>query len=95
MRAQPILKVPSVSETGPGFPLWIGGRWCVWAGTIWVNNYRVFGHKLPFGGYGQSGIGREMDTAALDAYTELKSVWIDTGNKVEFEAGPAKDPRGQ
>jgi len=64
------------------------------AGTIWVNNYRVFGHTLPFGGYGQSGIGREMGAAALDAYTELKSVWIDTGNKVEFKAGPAKDPRG-
>jgi aldehyde dehydrogenase (NAD+) len=60
------------------------------AGTIWVNNYRVIGHTLPFGGYGQSGIGREMGAASLDAYTEVKSVWIDTGNKVEFRAGPAE-----
>ena len=57
------------------------------AGTIWVNNYRVIGHTLPFGGYGQSGIGREMGAAALDAYTEVKSVWIDTGNKVVFKVG--------
>jgi (Z)-2-((N-methylformamido)methylene)-5-hydroxybutyrolactone dehydrogenase len=60
------------------------------AGTIWVNNYRVIGHTLPFGGYGQSGIGREMGAAALDAYTEVKSVWIDTGNKVEFRTGPTE-----
>lgn len=53
------------------------------AGTIWVNNYRVIGHTLPFGGYAQSGIGREMGSAALDAYTESKSVWIDMGTKEE------------
>jgi acyl-CoA reductase-like NAD-dependent aldehyde dehydrogenase len=64
------------------------------AGTIWVNNYRVIGHTLPFGGYGQSGIGREMGAAALDAYTEVKSVWIDTGNKVEFRAGPMEETDG-
>jgi aldehyde dehydrogenase (NAD+) len=61
------------------------------AGTIWVNNYRVIGHTLPFGGYGHSGIGREMGLAALDAYTEVKSVWIDMGNKVEFRAGPTEN----
>jgi (Z)-2-((N-methylformamido)methylene)-5-hydroxybutyrolactone dehydrogenase len=64
------------------------------AGTIWVNNYRVIGHALPFGGYGQSGIGREMGAASLDAYTEVKSVWIDMGNKVEFRTGPAEDTHG-
>jgi hypothetical protein len=31
-----------------------------------------------------------MGAASLDAYTEVKSVWIDTGNKVEFRAGPAE-----
>jgi vitamin B12 transporter len=40
-----------------------------------------------FGGYGQSGLGREMGAAALDAYTETKSVWIDTGNRVDFKTG--------
>jgi (Z)-2-((N-methylformamido)methylene)-5-hydroxybutyrolactone dehydrogenase len=48
------------------------------AGTVWVNNYRVIGHALPFGGYRESGIGREQGAAALDAYTEVKSVWIDS-----------------
>jgi aldehyde dehydrogenase (NAD+) len=64
------------------------------AGTIWVNNYRVIGHTLPFGGYGQSGLGREMGAAALDAYTESKSVWIDMGNKVEFKVGPTEGGDG-
>ncbi|HVY80302.1 MAG TPA: aldehyde dehydrogenase family protein, partial [Steroidobacteraceae bacterium] len=63
------------------------------AGTVWVNTDRVVGHTLPFGGYGQSGIGREMGAAALEAYTEVKSVWIDMGNKVEFRTGPAGDTR--
>lgn len=57
------------------------------AGTVWVNNYRIIGHTLPFGGYGQSGTGREMGAQALDAYTESKSVWIDTGNSLEFRTG--------
>ena len=57
------------------------------AGSVWVNNYRVLGHTLPFGGYGQSGIGREMGAGALDAYTETKSVWIDTGNAITFKVG--------
>ncbi|MGZ3171476.1 MAG: aldehyde dehydrogenase [Croceibacterium sp.] len=57
------------------------------AGSVWVNNYRVLGHTLPFGGYGQSGVGREMGADALDAYTETKSVWIDTGNEIAFKTG--------
>jgi aldehyde dehydrogenase (NAD+) len=64
------------------------------AGTIWVNNYRVIGHTLPFGGYAQSGIGREMGVAALDPYSEVKSVWIDTGNKVVFTTGRAEKNDG-
>jgi aldehyde dehydrogenase (NAD+) len=63
------------------------------AGTIWVNNYRVIGHTMPFGGYGDSGIGREMGATALEAYTEVKSVWIDLGNKVEFRTGTAEERR--
>src|SRR5690606_17087181 len=61
------------------------------AGSVWVNNYRVLGHTLPFGGYGQSGVGREMGKDALDAYSEVKSVWIDTGNKVEFKVGDGEE----
>ncbi len=44
------------------------------AGTVWVNCYNVFDAALPFGGYKQSGWGREMGHAVLDLYTETKSV---------------------
>lgn len=46
------------------------------AGTVWVNTYNVFDAASPFGGYKQSGIGREMGSYALENYTEVKSVWI-------------------
>jgi acyl-CoA reductase-like NAD-dependent aldehyde dehydrogenase len=57
------------------------------AGTVWVNNYRILGHTMPFGGYGESGVGREQGAAALDAYSETKAVWFDTGNTVAFGTG--------
>ncbi len=46
------------------------------AGTVWVNCYHVYDAALPFGGYKQSGWGREMGHAALEHYTETKSVCI-------------------
>ena len=46
------------------------------AGTVWVNCYNAFDAASPFGGYKQSGLGREMGSYALDNYTEVKSVWI-------------------
>jgi len=44
------------------------------AGTVWINCYNVFDAALPFGGYKQSGWGREMGKDALELYTEVKSV---------------------
>jgi len=44
------------------------------AGTVWVNCYNVFDAALPFGGYKQSGWGREMGHEVLEMYTEVKSV---------------------
>jgi len=44
------------------------------AGTVWINCYNVFDSALPFGGYKQSGWGREWGRPALDLYTEHKSV---------------------
>jgi len=49
------------------------------AGVVWVNTYRMGAHVLPFGGMKASGVGREMGIDALDAYTEVKSVWINMG----------------
>jgi len=44
------------------------------AGTVWVNCHSMLDSSLPFGGFKQSGIGREMGRAALDLFTETKSV---------------------
>ena len=47
------------------------------AGTVWVNTYNMTDNALPFGGYKESGFGRELGAAALEAYTQTKTVWID------------------
>ena len=46
------------------------------AGTVWVNTYNAFDAAVPFGGYKESGVGRELGRHALDLYTQTKSVWI-------------------
>lgn len=46
------------------------------AGTVWINCYNMFDAASPFGGYKQSGYGREMGKHALDNYTQTKSVWV-------------------
>ncbi len=46
------------------------------AGTCWINTYNVTPIELPFGGYKQSGLGRENSRAALEHYTQLKSVYV-------------------
>ncbi len=46
------------------------------AGTVWINDYNLEDPAAAFGGYKQSGIGREMGSYALDNYTEVKSVWV-------------------
>lgn len=47
------------------------------AGSVWVNCYNMTDPASPFGGFKQSGFGREMGSYALNNYTEVKSVWID------------------
>lgn len=49
------------------------------AGTVWINSYHVLDPALPFGGYKQSGWGREHGAAVLDAYTETKTVILKKG----------------
>jgi aldehyde dehydrogenase (NAD+) len=48
------------------------------AGTVWVNNYRATSFTSPFGGYKQSGVGRESGVDAIREYLETKTVWIST-----------------
>jgi phenylacetaldehyde dehydrogenase len=46
------------------------------AGTVWVNCFNIFDAALPFGGYKQSGWGREMGSEVLVLYTETKAVCV-------------------
>ena len=46
------------------------------AGTVWVNTYNSFDVAQPFGGFKQSGIGRELGEYALEMYTEVKTIMI-------------------
>ncbi|CAH0399540.1 unnamed protein product [Chilo suppressalis] len=51
------------------------------AGTVWVNDYHVFGNQVPFGGFKQSGIGRENGPYSLNNYTEVKAIVIKLTDK--------------
>ena len=46
------------------------------AGTVWVNTYNMYDPAAPFGGFKQSGYGRDLGREALDGYTETKTVWM-------------------
>ena len=47
------------------------------AGTVWINNYRVWNWLMPFGGYKPSGYGRENGIDVMEHYTQTKSVCVD------------------
>jgi acyl-CoA reductase-like NAD-dependent aldehyde dehydrogenase len=46
------------------------------AGTVWINEYHLLNPGMPFGGYKQSGVGREMGEEGLKAYLEVKHLWV-------------------
>ena len=46
------------------------------AGVVWINTYNGFDTSTPFGGYKQSGFGRDLGAYALDQYTNVKCVWV-------------------
>jgi betaine-aldehyde dehydrogenase len=50
------------------------------AGTCWINQYNVTPVELPFGGVKQSGLGRENGRAAIEHYSQLKSVYVALGD---------------
>jgi aldehyde dehydrogenase (NAD+) len=58
------------------------------AGSVWVNNYRKTNYVAPFGGFKESGIGRENGFHAIEEYTEVKTAWIDTGNTITDPFNP-------
>ena len=52
------------------------------AGVVWVNEYRAFSQRVPFGGYKDSGLGRENGREGLEEYLQTKSVWYDQSGEV-------------
>jgi betaine-aldehyde dehydrogenase len=50
------------------------------AGTCWINHYNITPVELPFGGVKMSGLGRENGRAAIEHYTQLKSVYVAMGD---------------
>lgn len=66
-------------QGGVSFPF---ARW-IWSftdivckSTVWVNNYNTLHYQMPFGGFKESGIGRELGSYALENYTEVKTVRV-------------------
>ena len=59
------------------------------AGSVWLNAYRVVAPSVPFGGFKNSGLGRENGVAAVDEYLEDKSVWVELtgGTRDPFTLG--------
>ncbi len=49
------------------------------AGNIWINTYNMIPNQAPFGGFKQSGVGREMSRHVMDLYTEVKNVMVYLG----------------
>jgi len=58
------------------------------AGTVWINTYRRTNYASPFGGYKESGLGRENGSSALEEYTEVKSVWVNMGGAIKDPFNP-------
>lgn len=52
------------------------------AGTVWINTYKVFAISTPFGGFKESGLGREKGIQGLKAWMQQKSIYLATGNSV-------------
>lgn len=58
------------------------------AGTIWINEWHAFRNDAPFGGYKQSGNGRELGTKVFDEYTETKHIHVALTNEPSLRLGP-------
>jgi acyl-CoA reductase-like NAD-dependent aldehyde dehydrogenase len=53
------------------------------AGTVWINTYRAMAFNSPFGGYKDSGIGRQNGIDTILQYTQTKSVWCELSEEVQ------------
>ncbi|GIY22665.1 4-trimethylaminobutyraldehyde dehydrogenase [Caerostris darwini] len=53
------------------------------AGIVWINNYNMFPPEIPFGGYKLSGYGRENGMAAINDFSQLKTVYVEMNNEID------------
>jgi betaine-aldehyde dehydrogenase len=53
------------------------------AGIVWINDYNVTPPEVPFGGYKQSGVGRENGLQAIEHYTQVKTIYVNLGDVAE------------
>ncbi len=53
------------------------------AGTVWVNMYRAMAPQSPFGGYKESGVGRQNGIDAIREYVQTKSIWVELSEEVQ------------
>jgi len=75
------VRIANDSQYGLGASIWSNNLSAVHrmiprikSGSVWVNCHTALDPSLPFGGFKQSGLGREMGAACIEHYTELKSV---------------------
>ena len=50
------------------------------AGIVWINDYNITPAEVPFGGYKQSGVGRENGLQAIEHYTQVKTIYANLGD---------------
>ncbi len=48
------------------------------AGVVWVNSYNLFDPSVPYGGYKESGYGRDQSRESIEAFTQVKAIWVST-----------------
>lgn len=82
-----VIRIANDSRFGLGAGVWttdIGRAFRmserIQAGTVWINTYRTGSFMAPFGGYKDSGMGRENGIDAVHEYLQVKSVWINIGS---------------
>ena len=64
------------------------------SGTVWINDWHMVNALYPFGGYKQSGNGRELGPHALDEYTEEKFIHVDLARRIESKVYDLVVPEG-
>jgi betaine-aldehyde dehydrogenase len=95
--AEEAVSIANATEYGLSASVWsrsfdrcltLGRR--VRAGTVWMNTFMDGFPELPFGGYGQSGLGRELGRGAVEDYTETKTLHMHHGARTAWWTAPKK-----